>query len=262
MKVPLIGSLALILTLLLAHDACSSKTPSIKTKIARQCAGAFFALSTPFLVPSAIPHASALAGVRTVAPDRVQDTTLQDQLKVVQALQVERQMDTVRKQETSLKLMAEAEDTIATGIVALPPPAGQGIDASKYPLGYAKAVDLEGVFDKDEAALVITAVPREGPPFAAKAYKLNDIDFPFAFDLNTKDLMFPYTADAWKESALSKDTIAITAILAPDGKLSSKCPLPLSYSIYFSLLRKMLTCYLYISLCTLTTHSLSFLYSP
>lgn len=217
----LIALLGVLCVLLVVKESVASKTASFKTNIARKYAGAFFALSTPFFVPSSIPRASAIAGVRTVAPDRVQDNTLADQLKVVQALQVERQMDTVRKQEASLKAMAEAEDTIATGIVALPPPAGQGIDASKYPLGYAKAVDLEGVFDADEAALVITAVPREGPPFAAKAYKLKDIDFPFAFDLNTNDLIFPYTAGAWKESALSKDTIAITAILAPNGKLSS-----------------------------------------
>lgn len=77
----LIALLGVLCVLLVVKESVASKTASFKTNIARKYAGAFFALSTPFFVPSSIPRASAIAGVRTVAPDRVQDNTLADQLK-------------------------------------------------------------------------------------------------------------------------------------------------------------------------------------
>lgn len=46
-------------------------------------------------------------------------------------------------------------------------------------------------------------------PVAAKKYPAKDLKFPFIFELETKDLLFPYTADAWKERPQAKDTIAM-----------------------------------------------------
>ena len=55
----------------------------------------------------------------------------------------------------------------------------------------------------------------------AKSLKLSNLQFPVPFQLTTDDLIFPYNADIWRQSPLSKDTIAVTAILDSDGKLST-----------------------------------------
>ena len=93
---------------------------------------------------------------------------------------------------------------------------------SQYPLGYVKANMLENSFESDDSALIITAVPINGPPFAAKIVRdLKKQDFPYPFSLRTSDLIFPYTASAWKSSPMSRKSISLTAILDPDGKLAT-----------------------------------------
>ena len=94
-----------------------------------------------------------------------------------------------------------------------------GVDASLYPLGFPEASELDLAFANDEATMVITAVGREGPPVAAKRMKLKGLQFPMMFELTTSDLIFPYTAKAWENSPLSKDSIAVTCILDTDGQL-------------------------------------------
>jgi hypothetical protein len=151
------------------------------------------------------------------------DKTLEDQLKVVQALQVETQIDSVNKQRQVERGSSDIEQTlIATGIVAIPPPSGSGIDSTQYPLGYGKVAMLDEVFDNKNAALIITAVPRNGPPFAAKIIRnLKGVSFPAPFAITTDDLLFPYTEKAWKSSPNSKAPISLTAILDEDGRLST-----------------------------------------
>ena len=51
-------------------------------------------------------------------------------------------------------------------------------------------------------------------------YNLKDLSFPFAFEITTDDLVFPYTPEAWLSSPLSKDTVAVTAIINSEGKLA------------------------------------------
>jgi len=93
---------------------------------------------------------------------------------------------------------------------------------SQYPLGYSKANLLEQAFERKDAALIITAVPREGPPFAAKIIRnLDNLDFPFPFQIDANDLIFPYTESAWRRSPLSKQSVSLTAILDPDGILAT-----------------------------------------
>jgi hypothetical protein len=41
------------------------------------------------------------------------------------------------------------------------------------------------------------------------------------FELLTDDLLFPYTPEAWIKTSQSKDSIALTAIISPDGALAS-----------------------------------------
>jgi hypothetical protein len=170
--------------------------------------------------------AAAVCGIlgNTAGPvQAAMDKTLEDQLKVVQALQVEAQIDSVNKQrQVERESSAMEQKLIATGIVAIPPPSGIGIDSTQYPLGYGKVSMLDEVFDNKDAALIITAVPRDGPPFAAKIIRnLKSVSFPAPFTITTDDLLFPYTENAWKSSPNSKAPISLTAILDEDGRLST-----------------------------------------
>ena len=58
-------------------------------------------------------------------------------------------------------------------------------------------------------------------PVAAKRMSLTDITFPYAFELNSDDLVFPYTPEAYLASENRKDSVALTVILSPDGLLAS-----------------------------------------
>jgi hypothetical protein len=58
-------------------------------------------------------------------------------------------------------------------------------------------------------------------PVAAKRMSLKDITFPYAFELNSDDLVFPYTPEAYLASENRKDSVALTVILSPDGLLAS-----------------------------------------
>ena len=62
---------------------------------------------------------------------------------------------------------------------------------------------------------------REGQPVAAKRISVLDIKFPYAFELNSDDLVFPYTKEAYLASEQRKDSVALTVILSPDGRLAS-----------------------------------------
>jgi hypothetical protein len=62
---------------------------------------------------------------------------------------------------------------------------------------------------------------RDGMPVAAKRMSLTDITFPYAFELNSDDLVFPYTPEAYLASENRKDSVALTVILSPDGLLAS-----------------------------------------
>lgn len=119
---------------------------------------------------------------------------------------------------TWLSPSAVSKDVIAKGTVMIAATM-YGVDASLYPLGFPEASELDLAFANDEATMVITAVGREGPPVAAKRMKLKGLQFPMMFELTTSDLIFPYTAKAWENSPLSKDSIAVTCILDTDGQL-------------------------------------------
>jgi len=147
------------------------------------------------------------------------DSSFQDQLKVVQALQVEEQINRVDEERKIEK--KEKKDLIGKGLVALPATSNEDVDPLSFPLGFIDPSSLDTQYSNKDATMIITAVGRNGPPVAAKKYNLNEVKFPFYFEITTDDLLFPYTKDAWKKSPLSKDSIAITAILDCDGSLST-----------------------------------------
>ena len=50
---------------------------------------------------------------------------------------------------------------------------------------------------------------------------LKDITFPYAFELNSDDLVFPYTKESYLAYENRQDSVALTVILSPDGLLAS-----------------------------------------
>ena len=155
------------------------------------------------------------------SPPVLAEQSLVEQLKVIQALQLQEQKENLDKQNQEVLQKSLTYDTvklIARGVVSLVPP-GNSADPSLYPLGLSDASLLDPAFANKDATIYLTAVGREGPPIAAKKYKLENVKFPLVFEISTDDLFFPYTEDAWLKSPLSSDTIAVTCILDTDGSL-------------------------------------------
>ena len=160
--------------------------------------------------------------------------SLQNQLSI---LREKKRLDvvTVQKQqlENHRKDFASCKDNIiAKAVVTLSPviasenSGSSTIDPSKYPLGLPYPTDIDLRFEDESIvgipSLIITAVGRDGPPLAAKKFRLKDIsEFPLYVELSTGDLLFPYSEDVWKNSPLRKDSISVTSILDTDGVLAA-----------------------------------------
>ena len=67
-----------------------------------------------------------------------------------------------------------------------------GANAVDYPFGYSEAASLDDAFRDIKAFLYISVVGKNGPPVAAKGYRLNTIKFPYECTISTSDLLFPY----------------------------------------------------------------------
>jgi hypothetical protein len=94
-------------------------------------------------------------------------------------------------------------------------------DPKLFPYGLPDASSYDATFTNDKATLFVLAVGRDGPPLAAQRILMKDIKFPFAFEVLSEDLIFPYTKEAWLASSNSKDTIALTVIISPDNLLAT-----------------------------------------
>ena len=100
-----------------------------------------------------------------------------------------------------------------------------GIDINRYPIGYSDATMIDQKYDGNKAAsLIILGVGREGGAPCSEEVPLLGLKFPYVFSLETEDLLFPYTQNAWEESGNSKDTIAVTAFISPSGVLATPDP--------------------------------------
>lgn len=167
----------------------------------------------------------SLATAAPFTPCWAVDSTLQDQLKVIQALQSEGQRDRIleaEKQELTREDESSDDVILARGIVSLATTGlANRVDPSEFPFGFERADALDSKFADKKAALIITAVGRNGPPVAAKKLPLAGLQFPFVFKLTDEDLIFPYNRDVWINSPLSKDSVAITCILDTDGVLAT-----------------------------------------
>lgn len=149
---------------------------------------------------------------------KVSGNTLQDQLKSIQQEKINSQKEMAEKQERDLlarQLQYPEGKLISRGTIVL-----NAGDSTSYPFGFLKATDLDPLYGSDTSTLFILGVGREGPPLAAKRFKLNELKFPFSFELTTSDLLFPYTEEAYKSSSNSKDSIATTAIISSSNSLA------------------------------------------
>lgn len=93
-------------------------------------------------------------------------------------------------------------------------------DSQALPLGFRSAADIDAVYTSNDASLFVLAIGREGPVLAAKKYPLKDLQFPMVFELVSSDLLPPNTEESWAESANSKDSVALTAIISSSGALA------------------------------------------
>jgi hypothetical protein len=91
---------------------------------------------------------------------------------------------------------------VARGSVTLE--ASDTVGKNLYPYGLFHAVDLDSIYDTEDASLFLLAVGRQGPPLAAKRIPLKPLSFPFTFEITSEDLLFPYTENSFKIAILVK----------------------------------------------------------
>lgn len=151
----------------------------------------------------------------------IADESLTDQLRNLQSNQIA---------STKVRIETEEADSIAR---ALQYPEGyligRGIvtlvedePGNRNPYGVSDTYIVSSDMGKEEATIFVLAVGREGPPLAAKKItNVNSKKFPMLVEITCDDLLFPYTASAWKQSSNRADAIALTAILSADDKLAT-----------------------------------------
>ena len=150
--------------------------------------------------------------------ERIQDSKAKLQKSILEA----KEMESIGRQ-----LKYEDGKLIAKGSIILSTENLNNVNKKDFPLGFDSPSAYSDEFNKGTPTLFILGVGREGPPLAAKRYQIQDITFPFVFELTTDDLLFPYTPEAWKSSSNSLDTIAVTAIITPTAALAEPNPITL-----------------------------------
>ena len=152
------------------------------------------------------------------------EPSIASQLAAIQAsevLQNQGRLDAENGKALARELQLPQYELIARGIITL---SKDKIDTNMYPIGFSDASMIDEKYNSDNTAanLIILGVGREGgAPLAAKKVPLKGLKFPYVFTLEaSNDLLFPYTKKAWEESGNSKDTVAISAFIVPQGKLA------------------------------------------
>lgn len=155
----------------------------------------------------------------TIALEEI-PSTLQEQLSSVEDSQIKDQithLDLQRGFDTSLRPDFVSGSQVAKAVVEIA--AADGL-TSQFPLGVANPDTVDTKYSAS-TAVICTAIGKEGPPVAARKFHITNTPFPIFVELNTDDLLFPYTKEAWISSALNKDNTAMTCILDTDGKLQT-----------------------------------------
>jgi hypothetical protein len=145
--------------------------------------------------------------------------SLSAQLKDLQAAKSMEQSKRLQENDQELLakelLMAEGQ-LIARGTVKV---VCDKMDVSRFPNGFETADAIDPELAKGK--LFLLAVGREGTlPLAARSIPLEGLQFPLVWEITWSDLLFPYTQEAWLNSANRLDSIGVTAFLTPEQKLA------------------------------------------
>lgn len=179
----------------------------------------------PAVASESIVPSTSTSIVLSAAADS-QSGSLENQLKVVQALQLSKQKEDVQQADSkamSSELLMEEGQLVARGVIQL---TSKDWNKEALPLGYSNSLDIDGAYSAESGSLIVLAVGREGgTPLAAHRYELNPkkgekLKFPHVFQVTTDDLIFPYNKEAWLSSRNRADTIAVSAFLTPDYRLA------------------------------------------
>lgn len=141
----------------------------------------------------------------------VADTSLESQLKMIQDVKVQNQKRRIEAAESELQskeLLYPEGKLIGRGIVKLIPPG----DVKLFPYGLVDPLLFDENLSDKRSTLFVLAVGRDGLPVAAKRVLLSDITFPYAFEVNDDDLVFPYTKEAYLQSEKRLDSMALTGM--------------------------------------------------
>jgi len=145
---------------------------------------------------------------------------MESQLKMIQDVKVQNQKRRIEADESDLQskeLLYPEGKLIGRGIVKLVPER----DGKLFPYGLTDPVVFDENLSDKRSSLFVLAVGRDGLPVAAKRLLLRDLTFPYAFEINDDDLVFPYTKEAYLQSEKRLDSVALTVIISPDGLLAS-----------------------------------------
>jgi hypothetical protein len=81
-----------------------------------------------------------------------------------------------------------------------------------FPYGLTDPVIFDENLSDKRSTVFVLAVGRDGLPVAAKRMLLSDLTFPYAFEINDDDLVFPYTKEAYLSSEKRLDSVALTGV--------------------------------------------------
>lgn len=154
-----------------------------------------------------------------------EEATFAQQLRAMQEVRTTQQRLRLEEEDHEMltrELLMPEGALIARGVLTLE---SSKMNPETFPLGLETADALDPIFANPNARLFILCVGRESTtPLAAKSMPLAGLKFPLMYEVEDKDLLFPYTAQAWRESPGHLDTIAVSAFLTPEDKLSVPNP--------------------------------------
>lgn len=171
--------------------------------------------------------AACLASTLVAVPMASHAVDLSDQLQVLRQQQIGVQKERYEDAEARAvkqELLYPQGSLLARGACLLfGDDAGSSQRNREFPLGYEYASQVDPAFDGEDATLFLISVGRaDGSPCAVTKMHLKDLQFPFVFEVTTKDLVFPYTPEAWTSGTQVSDSVVVTAIMSPSSHLVDK----------------------------------------
>jgi hypothetical protein len=173
--------------------------------------GAWVVLPGRSLAADGVVGADGGGGAVAAAPA----LSVEEQLKAFQEQQQQQQEKRLEiEEQNELRRDSVARDVIAKGIVSLP---------SNFP---DATVLYPEAFDQPNATIFVSVFARTGPPVAALRIPLKQkggtVQFPLAFEVTTKDLLFPLTPEAWASDARNKGgEMGLAATIDGDGRIAT-----------------------------------------